>query len=144
MATVLGDPGLERDYPMETGGTGLFDLLIRKMSYLNQAQNVHAQNVANINTPGYKPLDVAPFTFGDALRQANVGMTVTDARHIMPVSMTGANKVAVRPKGSANDAEDVEQEAAKVSETGMEYSMMTSIYHKMAGLFKIALKGSAS
>jgi flagellar basal-body rod protein FlgB len=140
---VLTEPAHRRGFPMEAGGAGLFDLLIRKMSYLNQAQNVHAQNLANANTPGYKPLEVAPFTFGDAMRQANVGMTVTDARHITPVSMAGANKIAVHPKGSANDTGDVEQEASKVSETGIEYSMITSIYHKMAGLFKIALKGSA-
>lgn len=124
--------------------TGLMDLLLKKMSYLNQTQKVHAQNVANINTPGYRAMEAAPFTFGDALKQANVGMTVTDPRHIVPASLAGTNSVAVRPKaGSTNDPADVEQEAAQVSQTGIEYQMVTSVYRKITGLFKIALKGSA-
>ena len=125
--------------------TGLMDLLVKKMTYLNQAQTVHAENVANVNTPGYKTLDVAPFTFDQALKQANVTMAVTDAHHIMPVSMAGANnKVAVRAKGAAaNEPPDVELESTKVSSTGMEYQMVTAIFHKIAGLFKIALKGNA-
>lgn len=129
---------------MVSMNTGLMDLLIKKMSYLNQAQTVHAENVANVNTPGYKPLDVAPFSFDDALRQANVGMAVTNPHHIVPVSMSGSNKVATRAKGQdASEPVDVEQESIKVSQTGIEYQMITSIFHKFAGLFKIALKGSA-
>lgn len=128
-----------------TNNTGLMDLLIRKMTYLNQAQTVHAQNVANVNTPGYKPMDVAPFTFDQALKQAGVGMAVTDPRHIVPASLSNANKVAIKPKGSdAKDPEDIEQESAKVAQTGMDYQLVTSIYHKFAGLFRIALKGSST
>lgn len=129
---------------MVSTNTGLMDLLIKKMSYLNQAQTVHAQNVANANTPGFKTLDVAPFTFDDALKQASVGMSVTNPHHIIPVSMAGNSKVAVRAKGKeANEPPDVEVESTKVSSTGMEYQMITSIYKKIAGLFKIALKGNA-
>jgi len=40
-------------------------------------------------------------------------------------------------------AGDVEQESTKVSQTGIEYQMITSIYHKIRSLFNIALKGSA-
>jgi flagellar basal-body rod protein FlgB len=123
----------------------LMDLLIKKMTYLNKSQTVHAENVANANTPGYKALEVAPFTFGDALRQANVGMAVTDPRHIVPASLAGANDVAVHPKNNGpHDAEDVEQESTKVSQVGIQYQLITSIYHKIGGFFKIALKGSAT
>jgi flagellar basal-body rod protein FlgB len=134
----------KREFSMAAINTGLLDLLVKKMSYLNQAQTVHAQNVANANTPGYKALDVAPFTFDDALKQANVGMAVTDPRHIVPASLARVNKVAVHPKGKeSGSVGDVEQESAKVSETGVQYELMTGIYHKIASLFKIALKGSA-
>jgi flagellar basal-body rod protein FlgB len=123
----------------------LMDLLVKKMTYLNKAQVVHAENVANANTPGYKALDVAPFTFGDALKQANIAMATTDPRHIIPASLQGANDIAVRPKmNGPHDAEDVEQESTKVSQTGIQYQLVTSIYHKIAGLFKIALKGNSA
>jgi flagellar basal-body rod protein FlgB len=130
---------------METNNPGLMDLLVRKMSYLNQKQVVHAENVANANTPGYRVREVAPFSFGDALKQAGVGMTVTDPRHIVPASMAGANAITVKTKGSSDkNALDVEQQSMQVSQTGAEYQLVTSIYHKIAGLFKIALKGSSA
>ena len=133
---------------MAAMNTGLVDLLVRKMSYLNQAQTVHAENVANANTPGYQPLEVAPFSFDNALKQAqsNVALNVTDPRHIYtPVSLAASTQVAVRPKGqNADDAGDIEQESTKVAQTGMEYELVTSVFHKIAGLFKMALKGSSA
>ncbi len=122
---------------------GLMDLLVQKMQYLNKAQAVHAENIANINTPGYKPMDVAPFTFGEALKQASVNVAVTNPNHIVPVSMTQANSVAMKAKPrAASDIEDVEQEATKVAQTGIDYQMITTIFHKIGGFFRIAVKGS--
>lgn len=121
--------------------TGLLDLLTKKMDYLNKAQTVHAENVANSSTPGYKAMEVQPFSFDNALKQAQMGMTVTDSRHIIPAKFAGANKVATQAKTDA--PVDVEEESMKVSQTGMDYQMVTSLYHKITGLFKTALKGSA-
>jgi len=132
---------------MEASKTGLMDLLVQKMNYLNQKQAVHAQNIAGANTPGYQAREVAPFTFGDAMKQASVGMAVTDSRHIIPASMAGVNaatkKVKTYETGLDKNSVDVEQEATKVAETGMEYEMMTAIFRKVSGLFRIAMKGSA-
>ena len=130
---------------MISSNPGLMDLLIKKMTYLNKAVEVHAENVANANTPGYKSLEVTPFSFGDTLKQVSTGMTVTDPRHIVPASMKQSNDVAVRVKGKSSntDSDDVEQESMKVSQTGIEYTLVTSIFHKFRSLFNIALKGSA-
>lgn len=123
---------------------GLMDLLTKKMTYLNQAQTVHAQNVANDSTPNYQPLEAAPFTFGDAMKQAAVTMAVTDPHHLTAVSMAQSNPVAVRAKGkNAADAADVEQESTKVAQTGIEYQLVSTVFHKIRNLFTIALKGSA-
>ena len=133
---------------MSSNLSSLFDIFSQKMSYLNQKQAVLAENVANADTPGYKQLDVKPFTFGDALRQADVGMTVTDPRHIVPASMAGVNaqtfkskNVEVLPSGNSVDIED---QMLEVSKTTGEYQEVTSLYHKWAGLLKIAIKGSSS
>ena len=125
---------------------GLMDLLIKKMAYLNKAVEVRAENVANSNTPGYKPLEIEPFSFDNALKQASTGMMVTDPRHIIPASLAQSNSsvaVVKRSKSSDPESGDVEQESIKVSQTGIEYQAVTSIYRKIAGLFRIALKGSA-
>jgi flagellar basal-body rod protein FlgB len=132
---------------MDMNSTGLMGLLAQKMAYLNQKQTVHAENVANASTPGYRAREIAPFTFDNALKQATVGMTVTDPRHIVPASMAGANSATVKVKSydaspNGNDV-DSEQEMMKMSQTGIQYQLVTTIYHKFKGLLNIALKGSA-
>ena len=127
---------------------GLIDLLTQKMSYLNQKQGVIAENVANVDTPNYKQLELKPFTFGDALRQANIGMTVTDPRHIVPAALAGVNAKTIKSKDvdvTANgNSVDVTGQMMEVSKTSLEYQKVTSVYHKMVGLFKIAIKSSSS
>lgn len=132
---------------METNNTGLMGLLMQKMAYLNQRQSVLAENVANANTPGYKTRDLTPFTFGDAMKQANIGMATTDSRHIIPASMAGVNAKSVKAQvydtAPNGNSVDVEGQMMEVSKTAVEYKEITSLYHKIASLFNIALKGSA-
>jgi flagellar basal-body rod protein FlgB len=127
---------------------GLIDVLTSKMSYLNQKQAVIAENVANADTPGYKQLDLKPFSFGDAMRQANVGMAVDDPRHIIPASMAGVNASTIKSKNGetvlSGNSVDLEDQMMEVSKTSADYQTVSSIYHKMTGLFKIAIKGSAT
>jgi flagellar basal-body rod protein FlgB len=133
---------------MSSSVSGLFDLLTQKMSYLNQKQGVLAENVANVDTPGYKQLEMQPFTFGDAMRQASIGMAVTDPHHIVPASMAGVNAKTFASKNGevspSGNSVDIESQMMEVSKTAVDYQTMTSIYHKMTGLFKISIKGSSS
>jgi flagellar basal-body rod protein FlgB len=133
---------------METSNSGLMGLLTQKMSYLNQRQSVLAENVANSTTPGYVARDLAPFTFDDAMKQASVGMAVTDPRHIIPASMSGVNSKTEKVKGAemlpSGNSVDVESQMMAVSKNSVDYQAMTSIYKKMIGLFKIAIKGSST
>lgn len=131
-----------------TNSPDLVSLLLQKMGYLNQKQAVHAQNVANADTPGYKARELAPFTFDDALKQTNVGMSVTDPRHIIPASMAGVNAKTMNSKTFeatlSGNTVDHEHEMMEVSKTGVEYKEITSIYHRIGQLFNIALKGTSS
>jgi len=129
-------------------GPGLEELLKQRMAYLNQRQSILAENVANADTPGYKARDLAPFTFGDALKQASVGMSVTDPRHIVPASMAGVNAKTIKPDTGevlpSGNTVDVEQQMMDVSKTAVEYQGITSIYHAIGNMVKIALKGSTT
>ncbi len=125
--------------------TGLFGLMKDKMAYLGQRQAVLAQNVANADTPGYKAMDLAPFTFGDALKRAGSSgtMSVTDARHIIPASMAGVNSSS-RKMGSfevlpSGNEVDLEQQAMEVSKTAIDYQTILAIYHKVTMMFRTAL-----
>ncbi|MDX2028904.1 MAG: flagellar basal body rod protein FlgB [Alphaproteobacteria bacterium] len=133
---------------MDTNNSSLTDLLVRRMAYLNQRQAVLAENVANASTPKYKARDLAPFTFGDAMKQAGVGMSVTNAHHIIPASMAGVNAKTVKAETfetlPSGNSVDVEQQMMEVSRTAIDYQKIASIYKKIGGLLKIALKGSAN
>lgn len=133
---------------MDKSSSGLTALLMQKMAYLNQRQSVLAENVANADTPGYKARDLAPFTFGDAMKQANMTMAVTDPHHIVPASMAGVNAKSVKAKGydtvPSGNSVDVESQMMEVSKTAVEYKEVTSIYHKIGTLFNIALKGTSN
>ena len=131
---------------METNGpSGLLGLLTQKMQYLNQRQAVLAENVANADTPHYKARDLEPFTFGDAMKQANIGMATTNSAHIVPASMAGVNAKTIKTKTletmPSGNSVDVEAEMMKVSSTAIDYQSTTTIYRKISGLFRIALKG---
>ena len=133
---------------MTTGSSDLMGLLSQKMAYLNQKQALHAQNIASASTPDYKARELVPFTFTDALRQAATGMKITNPRHIIPASMAGVNAATTKVKAYSTNINgntvDSEQEAMKVSQTGVEYQLITSIMKKFVGLMKISLKGSAN
>jgi flagellar basal-body rod protein FlgB len=133
---------------MSSGFSGLLDLFASKMSYLNQKQAVLSENVANIDTPGYKQLDVKPFSFGDAMKQASVGMAVTDPRHLVPAALAGVNAQTFRAKDvetlPSGNTVDMEGQMMEVSKTAADYQAVTSLYHKWTGLFKIAIKGNAT
>lgn len=129
--------------------SALFDVLTQKMSYLNQKQAVLAENVANVDTPGYKQLELKPFSFNDALKQASPGMMrTTNARHILPASMAGVNAQTFASKDTeilpSGNTVDIEQQMAEVSKTSTDYQTMTGVYRKMTGLFRIAIKGTGS
>src|ERR1700722_5472657 len=110
---------------MDTSNTGLMGLLAQKMAYLNQRQAVLAENVANSDTPGYKARDLTPFTFGDALKQASIGMKVTDPHHITPASMSGVNAKTIKTESTETlpngNSVDLEQQMMEVSKTAVDY-----------------------
>jgi flagellar basal-body rod protein FlgB len=126
----------------------LFDLIAQKMSYLYQKQAVLAENVANVDTPNYKQLDVKPFSFEDALHSHDIGMTVTDPNHIIPASMAGVNAKTFASKDTevlpSGNSVDIEGQMMEVSKTSMDYQKLISVYHKMSSLINIAIKGSSS
>jgi flagellar basal-body rod protein FlgB len=130
---------------MTGNSTDVTDLIVQRMNYLNKKSAVHAENIANASTPGYKAREVVPQqSFRDVLHQASVGMKVTDPRHIVPGSMSGANVVTkINNKATASpdgNTVQLDQETFANTKTNLEYQMQTSMLKKFMGLFRIALK----
>ncbi|MCZ8188057.1 MAG: flagellar basal body protein [Beijerinckiaceae bacterium] len=131
-----------------------FAALKERMRFLQTRQRVLAQNVANADTPGYRPKDIRqlgvdPATRGsDAARRlaglagyAPGGIAVTDPRHIVPAGSGAATvdrgaSFETRPSGNAVD---LENEMLKVSQNQIDFQTAANIYQRGIATLKIAL-----
>ena len=86
-----------------------FSLASQQNRWLAVRQSVVAQNVANVNTPGYKALDVEPFEA--VLNSTGIAMRKTQVRHLSP---TG---------GAAGDAQTEENGKWQVVHSGNSVSL---------------------
>ena len=62
---------------MDIGQIPLFAMLRGKLGYLSETQRLIAQNVANAETPGYRPQDMKPFNFQAMMQAGQSGVTMT-------------------------------------------------------------------
>lgn len=132
---------------MTTQSIGLFKALSAKMSYLDQRQRVIAQNVANADTPDYRPSDLLPVDFGTVLQTVTKDNVVRPAA-TNPMHMPAPGQVAdpenreqkktyeVAPDGNAVV---MEEQMVKGNQTMMDYNLMTSLYQKNVNMLRTAL-----
>ncbi len=122
---------------MAIGGLPLFDALKARMSWHHARQKVLAENVANADTPGFKPLDVkAPVAARGGLVLAR-----TDGGHIPIGGFDGndpsrARRFETTPSGNGVNLED---EMLKVAQNNQDYQLAATLYQKSMGLMKIAI-----
>jgi flagellar basal-body rod protein FlgB len=122
----------------------VFAAIGKRMEWLNQRQKVLAENVANANTPNFRPSDLAPQTFRDLVAGSSgkrVAMAGTSAGHIAgrPAPAAGLVKGKATDVSPSGNAVVIEEELMKVSETQANYALMTNLYRKHIGMLKTAL-----
>jgi flagellar basal-body rod protein FlgB len=127
----------------------LMAMLKERMSWLSARQNVLAQNVANVDTPGYNAKDLKPVDFADILKdststsQFSGGMATTDPRHISLKPGSDAdygdfNSPDVEANPSGNTV-SLEQEMIRVSDTQAEFQAASNLYAKAVNMMKTAI-----
>jgi len=124
----------------------IFSMLRTRMEWHQERQRVLSENVANADTPNFKPSDLTPPDFNQANRRlASLNLSRTDASHIVGGGGSGgggrfdANHpggAEVRPAGNAVSLED---EMLKVAGNQMDYQAATALYTRGLGLIKTAL-----
>ena len=134
---------------MDLNKIPVFAALTKRMSWLNQRQKVLADNIANADTPGYTPRDLNEIDFKRELNRTNVKsmrMDVSSARHIVPrgVDRSEVDFGTKKQKDMYETAPDgnsvvLEQQLMKVTETRMDYELMTNLYRKHMGMLRTAL-----
>jgi flagellar basal-body rod protein FlgB len=121
----------------------IFSMLRTKMQWHQERQRLLAENVANADTPKFKPRDLAPPQL-DQTRPAALAVAQTSAGHIAGSTASGPaqfqldrrGQFEVRPAGNGVSLED---EMLKVAANQMDYQAATALYARGLGLLKTAL-----
>ncbi|HYC02419.1 MAG TPA: flagellar basal body rod protein FlgB [Azospirillaceae bacterium] len=130
---------------MDLSRIGVFKLMKDKMAWNNQRQEVLAQNVANADTPGYKPRDLVEFDFRKELRDtAKLQLAGTSGSHLtgtLPDSQGfKSDKARTQYETTpAGNAVVLEEQMMKVGQNSMEYQSTVNLYRKQLALLKTAL-----
>src|SRR5689334_10428031 len=91
-------------------GGGLMQALKLRMQYQQSRQKVLSENVANADSPGFRPTDLKPPSTDPA--RAGVALSRTDAGHLTLTAGnggfdgTGAPRFETTPNGNAVNLED--------------------------------------
>lgn len=124
----------------------LFAMLSQRMSWLNQRQAVLANNIANADTPGYKPRDVETVDFSRLVAEASRGISIstTNIKHLSgSIRSSGAFRVSVQSNiyetTPSGNSVVLEEQLMKVSQTVMDHRITAGLYAKHLGMLKMAL-----
>lgn len=103
-----------------------------------------ASNLANLDTPGYKAMDVS---FSDALQQAGAELVRTDSNHLAPPeTRLGGTAVPAPSSRMANDGNtvDVDKQMALLSKMQGKYAASAELVRKRFGLLSYAITNGRS
>jgi len=125
----------------------MLSALRTRMQWHQERQRVLSENVANSDTPNFKPRDLVEPKFdatgASAGGMGSLAMMRTSSSHIAPAgggaeSFEQNKKVGfeTRPAGNAVSLED---EMLKVSANQMDYAAVSSLYSKSLHLLKTAI-----
>jgi flagellar basal-body rod protein FlgB len=122
-------------------------MLKGRLSYLDQRQQVIAQNVANSDTPGYTPNDLKPFTLQQA-SGASLGLAMSPVRtstmHLPGIHQTATawGPQATPDSETRLDGNKVvlEEEMMKMQDARLNYNTALGLYQKSLSLIQMALR----
>ncbi|MFQ5346475.1 MAG: flagellar basal body rod protein FlgB [Rhodothalassiaceae bacterium] len=139
---------------MDLSRIPLLAALKGRMQWLTANQKVVAQNIANADTPGYRPKELAAADFGalvESLRASagpapSVSLARTNAAHFGPAGPDAGNPrvrpAAIEQSAPDGNAVDLEGELLKMAQTQMDYGLMVDLYRKQVSLLRTALRGA--
>ena len=127
----------------------LFSMLRGRLGYLSDRQKIIAENVANADTPHYRPNDLKPFSFEAQMKAATSGagvQAVTQPGHMQapnaPRSLSGAKPLRTADSETTLDGNGVvlEEEMMKMTDARMNYDAAITFYQKSMSLLRMATR----
>ena len=121
----------------------LVDLASRKTAWLAARQATVAENIANLNTPGYQQKDVAPFA--DVLAHTHLDMAATDTGHLPVTDAAGTDGSVKDEDGGFEVTESgntvgLETQMTKANAISRDYAMTTNIVRSFHAMLMASLK----
>ncbi len=120
---------------MDPTDIGLFRLAEQRLGWVDRRQQLLAQNVANANTPGYQPRDLAPF-----FAAMTGALSLTSPLHMMAAGRSAAAALS-RPaeKGIAGNGVSIEDQLGKVADTSGIQELTLNLHRSYQGMLRTAL-----
>ena len=120
-----------------TGAEGLLERFIR---FTTRRHGILAGNIANVQTPGYKSLDLK---FEDFLKGGAIPLAETEPGHVQAQGSPGLD-ASVREDESApwKDGNDVQmdEEVAKMDENALQFEGALKLFGNRMNMFSSAIK----
>lgn len=129
-------------------------LLADAMNYRSARQNMISSNIANADTPNYKPRDIsfenALIAKKEALLKDNskeLKMAQTDAKHLKPQSEQNSYKPTIYFRDghmARNDGNsvDIDVETTEMSKNSIMFNALVSAMKKDGAIFKSVIEAS--
>ncbi len=99
-----------------------------------------ASNLANLETPGYKRLDLAP-SFSAELQRAAAGGNGAQVARLHPALAIDANSPALRPDGNTVQLED---ELLALNQNTLQHTLETQLVTGSLLKLRLAITGRAA
>lgn len=116
-----------------------------RLAYHQNRQKVLAENVANADSPGFRPKDLKPFDLTmAALRQADESQPARTQPGHLQGSGSGAGPTGTRRAGPfetrpSGNAVSLEEEMMKLSQNNSDYQLAATLYGKSLSYLRLAL-----
>ncbi len=113
----------------------------RRLGWLDRRQAVLSQNVANADTPGFRPRDVVPFPQHLAGRNG-AQLARTQPAHLGPArpGQAGAREDrSVAEAAPDGNAVSLDREAMRIAETDTAHALAMAVHRSFAGMFRLTL-----
>src|SRR5690242_19467805 len=118
----------------------ILSMLRTRMDWGQQRQRVLAENVANADTPQFRPRDLAQPVFDPKTSAHPVRLATTETGHLPGIGGAGETfrsvtqgKYGTLPTGNAVN---LEEEMMKVAANQMDYQAAASLYSRSLALLK--------
>lgn len=110
-----------------------------ELKYMAARELILSQNLANIDTPGYKPQDIKK----RSRPHESIGLKVTHKGHMtieenLDYDLVTGDIIEIKPNGNAVTAE---HELAKKNENAMDFSKTSNVINSVRNMTKTAISG---